>query len=828
MTWAPTVNQVGNFSVALQVDDGRGGSAEQDFVLTITAPVPNRPPVFTSDPIVDANVNVRYVYQATAFDPDYDPLTFSVVTGPTGLSIGQHTGTVQWTPTDSQLGVQDVTLQVDDSNGGTATQAYSILVQIQPGDHPPIIVSQPVTQYHLPGVSHPATNNVQPQHIALTLSAGDVATTTVALTLTHVVPQTRGIFTAGDILAAVTEVGINNVGYINHFSADGTFLGVLDPQFNGYATGMAFDASSNLYSTGFGTNLVETFDSSGNLLQPFGSNLYYPESVVFDHNGIVYVSSARLGPNSGIHEFDQHGNLLGVILSGTRVDWMDLAADQRTMLYTDEGDNIHSVDVVTGLAGPDFNKQPVGGSTALRILPDGGVLVACQDDFDVTHLNKDGNIVQTYSVPGQLDWFAVTLDPDGTSFWSGDSIGGVAYKFDIASGQLLEELDTYRGAISAANGFLGGLTVYGEITAATVYADVDVVATDSGVSFVNLTGVLPGTKYGQTDSFTTQITGDGVPHSFDLLFVQAGTGNVLGSLPVTINVPPYVYPVHAIDPDGDPVTYSMPIAPAGATIDPQSGRIDWKPDAVGTYHFRVEVSDGRGGRDSQQYDVVVDGGAANHDPVISSSAPTQAMVSRAYSYPLTATDPDGDTLSYYLTAAPAGMTIDGNTGAISWTPTADEIGPQTVTVQVRDSRGGLVNHSFTVTVAPNAFANRLPQFSSTPGTNGVVANVYQYHAMAFDPDGDPLTFDLPVHPNGMAVDPVSGIVVWRPTSDEVGVQSVLLASATVRVALFCKAILSTYALSTRLRLSRRSPLSSRSPPIPTSIKSVPKMQTTTV
>ena len=49
---------------------------------TSRQPSPNRPPVFTSVPIVSGNVNTAYTYQATATDADNDPLTFALVSGP--------------------------------------------------------------------------------------------------------------------------------------------------------------------------------------------------------------------------------------------------------------------------------------------------------------------------------------------------------------------------------------------------------------------------------------------------------------------------------------------------------------------------------------------------------------------------------------------------------------------------------------------------------------------------------------------------------------------------------------------------------------------------
>ena len=77
ITWNPKVDDVGNHTMVLRVEDGRGGTAEQHYVLSVLDAQPNRPPSFTSVPVVDAYVNVDYSYRATATDPDDDPLTFA-------------------------------------------------------------------------------------------------------------------------------------------------------------------------------------------------------------------------------------------------------------------------------------------------------------------------------------------------------------------------------------------------------------------------------------------------------------------------------------------------------------------------------------------------------------------------------------------------------------------------------------------------------------------------------------------------------------------------------------------------------------------------------
>lgn len=56
----------------------------------------------------------------------------------------------------------------------------------------------------------------------------------------------------------------------------------------------------------------------------------------------------------------------------------------------------------------------------------------------------------------------------------------------------------------------------------------------------------------------------------------------------------------AVDPDDDLLTYSLTEAPAGMTIDPDSGLIQWTPSGTqrGTYYVTVRASDGRCGEDT--------------------------------------------------------------------------------------------------------------------------------------------------------------------------------------------------------------------------------------
>ena len=73
---------------------------------------------------------------------------------------------------------------------------------------------------------------------------------------------------------------------------------------------------------------------------------------------------------------------------------------------------------------------------------------------------------------------------------------------------------------------------------------------------------------------------------------------------------------------------------------------------------------------------------------------------KVYSYQVTATDPDGDTLTYSLKSAPSGMTINPTTGLIQWNVPPDFKGKAPITVSVADGHGGEVMQSFTVEIMP--------------------------------------------------------------------------------------------------------------------------------
>jgi hypothetical protein len=221
------------------------------------------------------------------------------------------------------------------------------------------------------------------------------------------------------------------------------------------------------------------------------------------------------------------------------------------------------------------------------------------------------------------------------------------------------------------------------------------------------------------------------------------------------------------------VSYAYSPALANANLDAATGAFTFTPNAsqVGAHDVTFTVSDGALTAAVSTTIAVVRG---NVPPVIDSSPVTTAAVGVTYSYDVNASDADGDSLAYALSAAPAGMSIAATTGVIQWTPAASQVGPQDVTVRVSDGHGGLVDQSFVVTVS--APANRPPVISSTPVLEGAVEVAYSYGVEASDPDGDTLTYSLTAAPGGMTIQSGSGLISWLPSVAQSGVHAV-----TVRV-----------------------------------------------
>src|SRR5262249_6083277 len=146
----------------------------------------------------------------------------------------------------------------------------------------------------------------------------------------------------------------------------------------------------------------------------------------------------------------------------------------------------------------------------------------------------------------------------------------------------------------------------------------------------------------------------------------------------------------------------------------------------------VRLTNGEGLSATQSFTITVR--AINIPPAITSTPPTQGSAGQGYTYAVQASDVDGDPLTYSLTAAPSGMSINASTGLIQWTPTAAQLGTRNVAIAVMDGRGGTATQIWSVGVS-GVPLNRPPAITSTPRQAAAAGQLYQYAVTATDPDG---------------------------------------------------------------------------------------------
>lgn len=90
------------------------------------------------------------------------------------------------------------------------------------------------------------------------------------------------------------------------------------------------------------------------------------------------------------------------------------------------------------------------------------VLVACRSQ--VVRLDPTGSVIQAYPAGtyGSSFFFALNIDPDGSSFWTADYPTGKITRIDIATGA---QITQFTAALEGPT--LAGLAVFGEQTVAT-------------------------------------------------------------------------------------------------------------------------------------------------------------------------------------------------------------------------------------------------------------------------------------------------------------------------------------------------------------------------
>lgn len=154
----------------------------------------------------------------------------------------------------------------------------------------------------------------------------------------------------------------------------------------------------------------------------------------------------------------------------------------------------------------------------------------------------------------------------------------------------------------------------------------------------------------------------------------------------------------ATDADGDTLAYTW--SATGGSISGTGSVVTWQaPSVAGTYTITVVVADGKGGTATNSVDVEVEVAVVNNPPVITSvvAADPSVLPGGSTTVTCTATDADGDTLTYTW-SAPDGGSFTGTGNSVTWhAPAAEDT--YAVEVTVSDGNGGTDSGSTNIVVA---------------------------------------------------------------------------------------------------------------------------------
>lgn len=274
-----------------------------------------------------------------------------------------------------------------------------------------------------------------------------------------------------------------------------------------------------------------------------------------------------------------------------------------------------------------------------------------------------------------------------------------------------------------------------------------------------------------TDTATVNVTVKEVNSVPTLTAISDQTIDELKPLSVTAKGSDADIPVNNL-------TYSLDAgAPAGMKIDSQTGVISWAPDeAQGPrdYSITIRLTDNGTPNLSDAKTFKVHVNEINVAPKLNVIGNKTVDEETLLSFKVTATDTDlpANALSYSVTNAPTGASINPTSGEFSWTPTeAQGAGTFAITIHVTDNGSPSLTAEETITIKVNE-VNKAPVASeASVNTDEDVAASFTLKAMDADLPSNTLTYTIVNAPAHGRLSGTGPNLTYTPNQDFNGTDS---------------------------------------------------------
>ncbi len=638
-TWTPSRDWSGKSSnVIVAVTDPFNGVRTTSFKVNVATY--NNPPVFTSTPITPATAGSAYSYRATAIDPEGATITYSLVSPPANMTINPGDGTVTWTnPAVSLLGQVQVTVRASDGLV-TTDQVYSLAV-VAP-NQAPIITSKP-------SVTAKATQAYSYTVVASDPDVGD----TVSIS----VPTKPAWLTYNS--GTQTLSGTPSVADITPLGQPGTAVVVQVTDSRGASRTQSYNLLVLPTANTDPINRAPVFISGPATLATVDVR-YVGTILVADEDvgDLIRVTPVGKLP-AWLTLSPTPGQANSYRLVGTPND-TDVGPVTITLKATDQrgGSSTDSFDLRVVFA----NRAPVAKlSLPTKVMARTslvGRIDATDPDGDpLTYTKTAGPTNMSIDGYGVIRWQPTDADiagsPYALSFIVSDGKGhAVTLNQSL---QVTSQIVTNHAPVITSPGPMTaavGRTLEYQGTAIDEDGDAiwwRMVSGPEGAAIDPMTGLVKWTpaphQAGLTQRFeivatdlrlsTPQVFAVSVPIANRPPRIESSppsTGSV-GNLTT--------YGVRAIDPDGDPMTFSL-AAPTlqGGELDPRTqgasidakGVVRFKPQTVGTFRFKIVVADDHNGSAAQEFKMTVSTSTStnNRPPAFSRLPSLRAIAGQPY------------------------------------------------------------------------------------------------------------------------------------------------------------------------------------------------------
>jgi hypothetical protein len=825
LTYSPAANYSGSDAFTFKANDGKVDSAVASISISVTpandVPVANAQSTSTPEDTAKAIL-------LTGSDVDGDSLTFTVAGLPTKGSLTGSAPNLTYTPNNNATGADSFTFRAND--GTVDSVLATVTINITPVNDTPLASAQSETTAEdtakaitlagsdadgnalvysvvngpmngtltgtAPNLTYrPATNFNGSDSFSFKVNDGtvDSSPAVVSLSIGAVndapIAAAQSVGTDRNVAAPITLGGSDVDG-------DAVTFAIATQPTKGVLSGTAPNLNYTPNNNATGTDTF-TFRVSDGTLQSIAATVSIN---IAQGPNTIPVASAQSGTTAedspkpitlagsdtdddaltyAIVAMPAHGSLSGIAPNVTYTPAANYNGSDSFSFKVNDG-TADSAAATVSLSVTAVNDAPVASAQSIATVEDTTrAILLSGSDVDGNSLSFS---VLTQPAKGTLSGTppALTYTPNA------NTTGSDSFTFVASDGQSNSAVATVSINITSGNDLPSALaqsvTATEDTAKVITLAGTDLDSDALTYAIVNqpahgtLSGsgatrtYAPTANYNGSDSFTFTVndgTASSTAATVSITVVAANDSPIANANSVTVpEDTAKSITLTGSDPDGDTLSFAMVDSPTKGTLSGTAPNLNYTPGTnyQGADNFTFRVSDGT--TNSAKVTVAITVTPVNDSPVASAQSVT-TLEDTSKSVTLSATDADGDAMTYTIVTPPGHGTLTGSGATRSYTPAANYNGLDSFWFKAGDatSDSAVTGVSITVNAANDAPAANALAISTEKNTAASIT------LTGSDLDGDPLTFAVVTQPTKGLLGGTPPNLTYTPNNNVTGSDS---------------------------------------------------------